>query len=187
VAVNVSGRQLEDPLFEAVVAEILADTQLPPNLLELEVTEGAMMKDVQASAAILAKIRARGVRIAVDDFGTGYSSLSCLARLPVDTLKIDRSFVRELGSDGVSASIVVAILALSKALSLRVVAEGVETAEHATALQRYGCDEAQGYLYARPMPAEECAAWIAARSSVARVHAPHSTPARRPSLQVAGA
>ncbi len=165
VAVNVSARQLNDPHFESIVAEALTETGLSPALLELEVTEVAMLKDVTASAAILTRIKARGVSLAIDDFGTGYSSLSVLTRLPVDTLKIDRTFVRELGAAGAGDTVVMAILALAKALSLRVVAEGVETTAHAEALMGHGCDEGQGYLYAPPMPAEACEAWITAATT----------------------
>jgi diguanylate cyclase (GGDEF)-like protein len=161
VAVNVSGRQLWDQAFEGCVRQVLEETGMPPHLLELELTESAVMKDMKASAARLRQLTSLGVRLSLDDFGTGYSSLAYLTHFPVHTLKIDRSFVTELGEPGsVGRSIVSAILALSRALSLKVVAEGIETAEQADILGDYGCDQGQGYFFARPMPAEALKPWL---------------------------
>lgn len=151
VAVNVSGRQFRDPGFKDTVAQILARTGLPPELLEVEVTEGVIMQDTGASIDDLEGLRALGVRLALDDFGTGYSSLSYLSRFPIDVLKIDRSFVKELPEKATSGAITSAIIALSRALSLDVVAEGVETREQLEFLEREGCAKCQGYYFSAPM------------------------------------
>jgi predicted signal transduction protein with EAL and GGDEF domain/DNA-binding response OmpR family regulator len=161
VAVNVSSRQLSSGGFETTVAEVLAESGLPPELLEIEITEGAIMRDTEACALLLGRIRNRNIRIALDDFGTGYSSLSYLTRLPIDSIKIDRSFIRDLGGESSpSVAITSAILALSRAVSLQVVAEGVETEQQLEYLIQHGCDEAQGYLFARPMAPDAFEAWL---------------------------
>jgi len=155
VAVNVSARQLRQSDFVESVDAILRDTGCPPQALELEVTESLLLEDAEGAIELLGALAARGVRVAIDDFGTGYSSLSYLKRMPVKTLKIDRSFVGELGSDASVAAIARTVIVLARSLGLDVLAEGVETAEQAAWLEREGCDWAQGWHFGRPMPAEE--------------------------------
>lgn len=152
VAVNVSARQLGDPLFVERVMDILREEDLPPNALEIELTETVLMENMEAGGNMLHGLSQRGVQLAIDDFGTGYSSLAYLRRLPVKRLKIDRSFVRDLPHQEHSQMIVKAIVALSHGLNLAVTAEGVETEAQADYLSESGCDALQGYLFARPMP-----------------------------------
>ncbi|MFI5841586.1 putative bifunctional diguanylate cyclase/phosphodiesterase [Catenuloplanes sp. NPDC051500] len=153
-SVNVSPRQLQEPTLVADVLEVLSRTGLPASDLVLEITESAIV-DEHAAVPALASLRSHGVRIAVDDFGTGYSSLQYLTRLPVDVLKIDRSFVSQLDSTPEGAAVVEAVIRLSQVLRLRTVAEGIETPAQATELQLLGCTHGQGYLFARPLPAPE--------------------------------
>ncbi|WP_218566460.1 putative bifunctional diguanylate cyclase/phosphodiesterase [Vallicoccus soli] len=152
MAVNLSPRQLGDDEVLTVVAGALAETGLAPQQLTLEVTEGVLVRDVDAAAERLAGLRAMGVRIAIDDFGTGYAGLSYLRRLPVDTVKIDRSFVSGLAAGGDAAALVSSIVELARGLGLDVVAEGVETEAQASVLRDLRCHRAQGFLYARPLP-----------------------------------
>ncbi|GAA1649904.1 putative bifunctional diguanylate cyclase/phosphodiesterase [Actinoplanes couchii] len=160
-SVNVSALQLREPTFLADVEGVLAETGLPADRLVLEITESAIV-DEDVAVPVLEELRAKGVKVAVDDFGTGYSSLHKLTRLPVDVLKIDRSFVAELDGTSRGAAVAEAVIRLSQVLGLRTVAEGVETAVQATELQMLGCSVAQGYLFAKPMPAEEFTAFAAA-------------------------
>jgi len=155
VAVNLTAREFQRPDLAGEVAAVLAATGLAPELLRLEITESLAMRDAAATVATLVALRDLGVQIAIDDFGTGYSSLAYLKRLPVDTLKIDKAFVDGLGSDAGDTAIAAAIVALGHTLGLRVIAEGVETAAQAAALRDLGCDFAQGYHFARPLPATE--------------------------------
>jgi diguanylate cyclase (GGDEF)-like protein len=164
VGVNVSARQLRDAGFPATVAAVLAETNLPPRLLEIEITESAAMADVEKTIQVLNEVKALGVRISIDDFGTGYSSLSYLRRLPFDRLKIDQSFVRNLTGNDDDRVIVELILGLAHQLGAEVIAEGVETEAHLELLRRLGCDEAQGYVIARPLAAEEIPGFAAARA-----------------------
>ncbi len=166
VAVNVSVRQLRDPLFATTVRQALHDAQLPAAALELELTESDIMTDTETAIALLADLRALGVIITVDDFGTGYSSLSYLKRLPISTLKIDRSFIVDMVDDADSRAIVEAVVALAHSLRLTVVAEGVEEQAHLTFLRDIDCDEAQGYLFSRPLPVEGIAPLLAALAAV---------------------
>ncbi|MCW2678993.1 MAG: putative sensory box/GGDEF family protein [Frankiales bacterium] len=161
VAVNLSARQLSDPRLVDVVAEALERSGLPPHLLCLEVTETVVMEDAAASARVLARLRTVGVHIAIDDFGTGYSSLAYLLSLPVDLLKVDRSFVAAVTDDGPGAAIVTAVIALARTLGLGVVAEGVETLAQRGTLVDLGVGSAQGWLWGRAVPAEE-ADWVQA-------------------------
>jgi EAL domain-containing protein (putative c-di-GMP-specific phosphodiesterase class I) len=163
VAVNVSSRQLRERNFAPFVAAALADTGLDPSLLEIEITEGAVMEDGVASLAVLADLRSLGVRIALDDFGTGYSSLSYLTRLPIDALKIDRSFIQGASGPGDSAKVTAAIISLSKSLGIDVVIEGVESEEQLRAVNGAGSVEVQGYLFARPMAPIAVEEWLASR------------------------
>jgi diguanylate cyclase (GGDEF)-like protein len=151
VAVNVAARQLRDPGFVQVIEQALAMYRLTPALLALEITESDVMADTATAVAILSAIRAMGIAIAVDDFGTGYSSLGYLRRLPISHIKIDRSFIRHLPGDTEDRAIVEAIVALARALRLTVVAEGVENREQAQFLLGQGCEQAQGFLFARPL------------------------------------
>ena len=160
VAVNVSAKQLRDCDFVNLVARILGDCALGPDDLEIELTESVLVSDVKACREILARLKSMGVRIGVDDFGTGYSSLAYLKRLPLDVLKIDCSFVRELGNSADDAAIVQAIIALGRSLHLSVVAEGVETIDQRDFLDSCGCTCAQGFLYYHPVDAEAFAALL---------------------------
>jgi EAL domain-containing protein (putative c-di-GMP-specific phosphodiesterase class I) len=161
VSVNLSTRQFRDSLV-SVVRAVLDDTGLDPRLLELELTETLLMDDTARIKAILAELKALGVKIALDDFGTGYSSLSYLTGFQLDTLKIDRTFVADLTTSEANASIVRATIGLAKGLRLRTVAEGVETKAQATFLRQHGCDVLQGYLFAEPMLPEAFASFAAA-------------------------
>ena len=155
VAVNISARQFREKNLLQLVAKILAESGLDPAQLELEVTESVIMHDAQHVIATLQAFRDMGVRLSVDDFGTGYSSLSYLKRFPVDRLKIDQSFVRDITTDADDAAIAQAVITLGHTMNLRVIAEGVETAEQFAFLRANQCDEMQGYLFGKPMPAEE--------------------------------
>ncbi len=155
IAVNVSAIQLQQRDFSAVVTGALQAQGGNPDALELEVTESLLMQDVQESIRTLSILRALGIHIAMDDFGTGYSSLSYLARLPINSLKIDRSFITEMAKSPQDMGIVTTIIALAHSMNLKVVAEGVETEEQSQLLKLLKCDEAQGYLFSKPLPAAE--------------------------------
>ena len=161
MAVNLSARQFNAHDLVDQIESALGDTGLAPQRLELEVTESLLMEDSAASQATLNRIKGMGVRISVDDFGTGYSSLAYLKRFPLDTLKIDRAFVKELGVSADDTAIVRAVIALARNLRLTVVAEGVETSEQLAFLRDSLCEQAQGYLISRPMDAEALEAWLA--------------------------
>ena len=164
VAVNISGRQFRQGDFLEMVYAVLEDTGLDSRYLEIELTESILMQDTTATVRILNELSALGVQIAVDDFGTGYSSLSYLKRFPIDMLKIDRSFVRDLTTDPDDAAIVNAVIALSHNLGIKAIAEGVETPEQLDFLYRHGCDAMQGYCLSRPLPAEAFAHFLALRN-----------------------
>ncbi|MBF0625233.1 MAG: EAL domain-containing protein [Magnetococcales bacterium] len=151
VAINLSTRQLQQPDLLQVVQSILDQSGLPSDLLELEITESMMVEDVESTIVKLAAIRALGIRISVDDFGTGYSSLSYLKRFPIHTLKIDRSFIRDLPGDNDDAAIVRAIISMAHSLGLDTVAEGVETMAQAEFLRDHQCRSMQGFLFSRPL------------------------------------
>jgi diguanylate cyclase (GGDEF)-like protein len=155
IAVNIAGSQFASDALEQTVADAIARHGIAPGLLSLEVTESALMDDIERTAATLARLRAMGVRIAIDDFGTGYSSLASLKRFPVDTLKIDIAFIRDVTSSPDAAAVVDAIIAVAHSLKLDVVAEGVETASQLNYLGRRCCDQIQGYYYSRPLPAQQ--------------------------------
>jgi diguanylate cyclase (GGDEF)-like protein len=154
VSVNLSAQQFRQRDLAASIEAALRAAGVEPRWLELEITEGTLMRDEEAVGATLRTLHDRGIRIALDDFGTGYSSLNYLRRLPVDTLKIDRSFVLDIESDAGSAALVEAIIAMARALRLRVVAEGVETAGQREQLRRWGCDEFQGFVFSPAVPPE---------------------------------
>jgi predicted signal transduction protein with EAL and GGDEF domain len=164
VWVNVSGRQATNSLFPAQAASIAERSGLRPGTLALEITESVLMEEVDSPATILGTMHDHGLTIALDDFGTGYSSLSRLKRFPLDVLKIDRSFVSGLATNTDDRAIVKATIDMAHALGLTVVAEGVETREQEEYLRAFGCDRAQGYLYARPQPAPAITDVLAAAS-----------------------
>ncbi len=160
VAVNVSMRQLEaGDLVERILA-LTVSHGLKPEDLELELTESVVMADPESIAGLFARLRELGITVAVDDFGTGYSSLAYLRRLPIDVLKIDRSFIRDADHDEEDAQIVKTIVALGQALKLTMIAEGIESSSQADLLHALGCDQAQGYLFSRALPADELVKWL---------------------------
>ncbi|MEH2379441.1 MAG: EAL domain-containing protein [Nostoc sp.] len=154
ISVNLSSRQFEQPNLVEVVSQIIQETGLKTSYLELEVTESFLMGNIERSVKTLKELRELGIWLALDDFGTGYSSLNYLKRFPVNMLKIDQSFVRDVTSNPDSAAITDAIIALAKSLRLKITAEGVETKEQLDYLQMRGCDEGQGYYFSRPVPAD---------------------------------
>jgi EAL domain-containing protein (putative c-di-GMP-specific phosphodiesterase class I) len=160
LGVNVSPRQLRDPAFATAVAGALMDSGLRPERLIVEITETALMGSDRATASTLAELREVGVQLVLDDFGTGFSSLSMLKERPIDGIKIDRSFVAGLPADTSSGAIVAAVVGMAHALGHSVTAEGIETSEQHAFLQALGCDLAQGYLLARPMPFAELEGWL---------------------------
>jgi len=161
VAVNLSASQTRDAGLMDDIRAILHETQLPHGLLELEITEGVMMDNVQTNVELMQRLQETGIHLSIDDFGTGYSSMSYLQRLPIDQLKIDRSFVHDLPGEG--EAIVTAIIAMARSLKLKVVAEGVETLRQAEFLRKAGCDNAQGFFFARPMTAAQLTALLLER------------------------
>jgi len=165
IAVNVTGRWLKDANFVRSIDRFLSAAGLPPTALELELTEEILLSDVQANADILHALREWGIEIALDDFGTGYSSLSYLRTLPIDLLKIDQSFVRNLENSRNDTAIVSAMISLGHNLDLKVVAEGVETEAQHSFLRQAGCDIIQGYLVAKPQPEADFLAWMTAQPS----------------------
>jgi EAL domain-containing protein (putative c-di-GMP-specific phosphodiesterase class I) len=167
VAVNLSPRQFRQKHLTATIEQVLRETGLAPQLLELELTEGMLMHHAEDTVRTLGQLHEMGVHLAIDDFGTGYSSLSYLKRFPLHALKIDRSFVKDLESDPDDAAIVTAIIAMARSLNLRVVAEGVETVGQANFLRGLACDLAQGFHFGRPMPAAEFAKRLDAAAIVA--------------------
>ena len=163
VAVNLSARQFQQNDLTAVVERILHETDLPASSLDLEITESTAMTNADLSLAIMTRLKEMGVHISIDDFGTGYSSLSYLKRFPIDTVKIDQDFVRDLAQGSNDGAIISAVISMARALKLRVVAEGVETEEQLAFLRRQHCETIQGFLYSRPLPAEEFEAVLALR------------------------
>jgi EAL domain-containing protein (putative c-di-GMP-specific phosphodiesterase class I) len=161
IAVNASAHQFSRTNFADSVLRTLFTHGVKPSQLQIEITESTLMRNVEGTTACLDKFRAAGIALSVDDFGTGYSSLGYLRRLPIDALKIDRSFVRDLHVTADDKAICAAIIAMARELRLKVIAEGVENAEQLQALQSQGCDQAQGYFISRPQPAASLAAWLA--------------------------
>lgn len=164
VAVNLSGRQFHKKDLTGLVTRTLHLCGLPPELLELEITESVAMENAEHSLHTLQSITQTGVQTAIDDFGTGYSSLSQLKKMPLHTLKIDRSFIKDLMTDSDDSAIVTAIITMAHSLGLKVIAEGVETAQQLQRLQELGCDRAQGYLLGRPMPPHEITAMLSQKT-----------------------
>lgn len=155
LAVNLSAYQFEQPELVESIAAVLQEHAMESHQLEIELTESMVMKDVESAIGVLRNLKALGVKLSIDDFGTGYSSLSYLKRFPIDVLKIDQSFVRDIAVNSDDAAIVLAIISLAHSLRLRVIAEGVETASQLDFLRHHGCDEIQGYHFSRPLPAAE--------------------------------
>jgi EAL domain-containing protein (putative c-di-GMP-specific phosphodiesterase class I) len=155
IGVNVSAIQLSQKDFVQDVTASIAAGKGSAKWIEIELTESMLMSDVETNVEKLGDIRKAGIKIAIDDFGTGYSSLNYLARLPLDTLKIDRSFVAPMNTSPVHKAIVTTVISLARSLNLRIVAEGVESNDQADLLRSLRCDEAQGYLYSRPVPEQE--------------------------------
>jgi diguanylate cyclase (GGDEF)-like protein/PAS domain S-box-containing protein len=163
VAVNLSAHQIRGGTIVEDVRKVLSDTGLPPHYLELELTESLLLDDAESTLAQFQTLKDMGVRLSIDDFGTGYSNLAYLNRFPAHKLKVDQSFVRNLAEREGDRTIVQTIVSLGHGLRLTVIAEGVETQAHAQLLRELGCDEAQGYLFARPMPAADLERWVVAR------------------------
>jgi len=166
IAVNLSARQFSRNQIEQLTIAVLSESGLDAHYLELEITESMVMQNAEQAIAVMKILKAIGVKLSIDDFGTGYSSLSYLKRFPIDKLKIDQSFVRDLGEDQDDAAIVTAIIGLAKGLGLRVIAEGVEKKEQLEFLRAKGCDEMQGYFFSKPIPAidfetllRKCSSW----------------------------
>jgi len=173
VAINISGRQFQQPGLDKLISSVLAEHKVDPRRLEIEITESSLMQKPDDAIAVLKNLKALGIRVSVDDFGTGYSSLSYLKRFPLDTLKIDRSFVRDISVDADDAAITRAIVTMAHSLNLKVIAEGVETEEQLAFLRANRCDEAQGYLFSRPLSAADCTRLLAASR---RAHRPAAMP-----------
>jgi EAL domain-containing protein (putative c-di-GMP-specific phosphodiesterase class I) len=157
MAVNLSPRQFVDENLLQDIDEALAASGMSPMLLQLEVTESMVMRNVPRAIKILDAVQGRGIRLAIDDFGTGYSSMSLMKQFPIDTIKIDRSFVRDLPDDTEDRAIAQAIISMGKALGMTVVAEGVETIDQEAFLRDHACDEMQGFLFSKPVPPEQLA------------------------------
>jgi EAL domain-containing protein (putative c-di-GMP-specific phosphodiesterase class I) len=163
VSVNVSARQFRQPELVDFIGRSLQDARLQPDALAVEITESALIDDPENAAATLSKLKDMGLTISLDDFGTGYSSLSYLKRFPIDSLKIDRAFVRDIVTDPDDAAIVTAIITMAQSLKLDVVAEGVETQQQVDFLRARGCHAAQGYFFSKPLPADQAGAWLVRR------------------------
>jgi diguanylate cyclase len=168
VSVNVSPNQLASGELPATVRAALDRHLLPASALELEVTESGLMSNVHLACAQLAQLRGWGVTIALDDFGTGYSSMAVLRQLPIDVMKIDRSFVTDLGVDNGAMAVTRAIIALASSMRMTIVAEGVETEAQAALLQSLGCHELQGYLYSKPVAPDQ---FVRLRGLACGIHA----------------
>ena len=160
MAINISPVQFKQPNLADTLLSIIKKSGIPPEQVELELTESTLMMNIQDSMAMLHRFKAQGVQLAIDDFGTGFSSFSYLKKLPVDKLKIDRSFIQDLGKNLEDKNIIHAIIALAKSLQLTVIAEGVEREEQRVLLKEMGCQWVQGYLCSKPLPAEDCLAFL---------------------------
>lgn len=163
ISVNISAQQMHDIGFVDTVLEVLEQTGADARLLKLELTESLLVKNIEQIIDKMTALRAKGVGFSLDDFGTGYSSLIYLKRLPLDQLKIDQGFVRDLLSDANDEAIVRTVIALGRSLDLAVIAEGVETQKQQEMLKRFGCSQFQGYLFSRPLPAAELEAFLQQR------------------------
>jgi EAL domain-containing protein (putative c-di-GMP-specific phosphodiesterase class I) len=164
IGVNLSAVQFRHPNLPELVTQILDSVKLPPQYLELELTEGVAMDDPLGAIAVMDSLHERGIRMSIDDFGTGYSSLSYLKRFRVYKLKIDQSFVRDITDDPEDKAIVSAIISLASSLGLQTIAEGVETEGQLAFLREQGCNEVQGYYFSKPLPAEKFEAFVRGKS-----------------------
>jgi EAL domain-containing protein (putative c-di-GMP-specific phosphodiesterase class I) len=178
MAVNLSPRQFTDEHLLHDVDEALLASGMSAVLLQLEVTESMVMRNVARAVRVLNAIQRRGIRLAIDDFGTGYSSMSLMKQFPIDTIKIDRSFVRDLPRDTEDQAIAQAIISMGKALGMTVVAEGVETAAQQAFLRDHHCDEMQGYLFSKPLPPRALAKLLRCPPLLAPPLAPDAAPAK---------
>jgi len=169
ISVNVSSRQFRDPEFVNLVSDVLRKTKLNARYLELELTESVLLENPDIAIDTMESLRAMGVTLSMDDFGTGYSSFSYLKNLPIDYLKIDSSFVREIEKNTKDAAIISAIASVATNLDIKLVAEGVESYGQAKKLILAGCDELQGYLYSKPMPAHEAGEWVPTKQTIKSV------------------
>jgi EAL domain-containing protein (putative c-di-GMP-specific phosphodiesterase class I) len=176
IAVNLSARQFSDERLLQDITSILDSTGMQASLLEIEIHESLLIHDIEKTLRILTELKAMGVKIAIDDFGTGYSSLSTLQQFPLDTIKIDRSFIRDLAARGDDGSLTAAIIAMGKTLSLTVVAQGVETKEQAEFLREHACDEFQGFYFNRPLSARQFTELLQAQASDATQVVAHLAP-----------
>jgi len=165
VNVNISAPQLQQPNFVEMVVDALRDSRLEPKMLQLEITESVAVQNIELTMQVLRDIRRQGIGVAIDDFGTGQSSLIYLKRFPIDTIKIDQAFVRDVTGEESAAAIVSYIINLAHMLRLEVIAEGVETEEQYEFLKKQGCDRMQGYLLSKPMPATQTREFLRATSS----------------------
>jgi diguanylate cyclase (GGDEF)-like protein len=160
VAINLSARQFVDKDLGTTIKRILEENRIDPHLIEFEITESSLMANTEESIRTLELLAHLGVGLSIDDFGTGYSSLGYLKRFPLDALKIDRSFVRDITTSTDDATITRAVISMAHSLGLKVIAEGVETQEQIAFLAEHGCDEFQGFYFSRPLPSDECGAWL---------------------------
>jgi EAL domain-containing protein (putative c-di-GMP-specific phosphodiesterase class I) len=165
VSVNVSARQFRQPELVDAIRRIVTEAGIVPSTLGVEITESALVDDPGNAATTLTRLKDMGLTISIDDFGTGYSSLSYLKRFPIDYLKIDRTFVRDIATDPDDAAIVTAVIQMAKSLKLGVIAEGVESEDQLNFLRERGCETAQGFYFAKPLPPEQAARWLARRWS----------------------
>jgi len=155
IAINLSARQFRQHNLIESVSNVLNDVGIGPRFLEMELTESVVMKDAQSTITTLSALNDMGISLSIDDFGTGYSSLSYLKRFPINSLKIDQSFVRDISKNSNDAAIVFSTIALAHSMVLPVIAEGIENERQLQYLQRYGCDQGQGFLFGKPQPPEE--------------------------------
>jgi EAL domain-containing protein (putative c-di-GMP-specific phosphodiesterase class I) len=158
VSLNVSARQFDRLLLHRYIGEAIRSTGIKPSMLEIEVTETSILRDVYAATLLLRELRDMGLRVAIDDFGAGFTSLAFLRDLPIDHLKIDRSFVRDVATGGFDGAVVSAVVTLARSLGLRTIAEGVEDHAQMDVLRKLRCDAVQGFLFSRPLPPDQCAA-----------------------------
>jgi diguanylate cyclase (GGDEF)-like protein/PAS domain S-box-containing protein len=184
MAVNLSPRQFADENLLSDLDDILLETGMDPAQLELEITESMVMSNIDRAARLLSAIKQRGVRLAIDDFGTGYSSLAQIKRFPIDTLKVDRSFIRDLQTDPEDRAITEAIIAMGKTLSLTVIAEGVETPEQQAFLREHACDEMQGFHFSKPIEAHQFAELVRGHAESARRPASAAVPRQAPQTEL---
>jgi predicted signal transduction protein with EAL and GGDEF domain len=168
IAINIAPRQIQDEWLAQKIMTVLAKTKFSPQRLEVELTENALVDDIASAKHVIGSLKAQGIKVALDDFGTGYSSLWYLSELPFDKIKIDRSFIKTLHERAESAKIVSAIIGLGKSLGVPTIAEGVETERDAEVLKALGCTIAQGFLYAKPVPAADLAGIVAGLTSAGK-------------------